>query len=150
MKFASLLLGLSFLAAIGMGCNQKDSPTTSPDAPLYVLMTFLVGSPTWYDGRLVRVAGYCRIEFEGNGLYVDRQTMEDGGSKVLWLDVGWPVTDEIRALNGQFVIVDAIVDSRSHGHWGAYRGTLTHIQRIQATTPERERESMLNAMGFPK
>jgi hypothetical protein len=67
-----------------------------------------------------------------------------GGAKAMWLDVGWPVSDRVRSLNGKFVVVEATVDAHSHDHYGAYRGTLARVHSIEETTLEREREAMFS------
>ena len=148
---ALIAANCSLFIAIAAGCQKADQPETL-SRPTYVLLTYLVGSPAGYNGQLVRVAGYCRIEFEGNGLYVDRETMQStyGGPKSMWLDVGWPVSDRVRNLNGKFVVVEATVDAQSLGHFGEYRGTLARVRSIEETTLERERGAMLRAMRAPQ
>lgn len=145
-----ILLGALLSVGTATACRPRESPAKDPNLPTYVLLTHLVGAPAAYHGRLVRVAGYCRVEFEGNSLYVDRPGVDTyGGSKAMWLDLGWPVADDIRALSGQYVVVEATVDALSKGHFGAYRGTLARVRRIEATTIARERESILKAMESP-
>ena len=140
----------AFLLVVSAGCRET-SLANSTSQPTYVLLTYLVGGPASYDGRFVRVAGYCRIEFEGNGLYVDAEAMRStyGGAKSMWLDVGWPPSERVRSLNGKFVVVDATVDAHSQGHEGAYRGAL-RVTRIEETTVAREREAMLRVIAHPR
>ncbi len=88
-------------------------------------------SPQEYDQMLVRVHGVCQIQFEGNVLWVGS---DPRGANLLdqavWLDVGWPVSDDLKAMTGTDVIVEARFDANSHGHMGCCRGTLTDIRAI--------------------
>jgi hypothetical protein len=117
--------------------------------PMNVRMADLVGWPSAYHGRLVRVAGYCHLEFEANGLYDDLQAARGYGGKAMWLDVKSLASKENRAHNGKFVAVVGTVDATSYGHYGAYLGTI-HVQRIEETTLKREHEQLLKAFGFPR
>ena len=133
------LLGLLVLAAISISCGQDDLPAVQPAANVRrnVPLNVLVDVPSNYDGLPLRVAGVCRIEFEGNALYLDRQALEkrDGG-KAVWLDLGWPVSSDLRALDGSYVVVEGRFDARRQGHFGAFRGTVTAIQRIERSAPD--------------
>jgi hypothetical protein len=140
---------ICLLAAVGSGCRNA-APAGTPNEPRYVLLTHLLGTTALYHGQTVRVAGWCRIEFEATALYVDRETMETTyGGPAMWLSI-WPPSDEVRKLDHKFVLVEATVDADERGHYRAYRGTLKDVRSIRETTVERERDAMLRAMGAPR
>jgi hypothetical protein len=62
----------------------------------------------------------------------------------LWLDVDR--FGPYKGLSGRYVVVDATLDARSHGHFGVYSATLRNVERIVESTPERELNAILGAM----
>src|SRR5207244_7285526 len=85
-----------------------------------VLFENLAGSLSTHHTKLVRVVGVCQIQFEGNVLWLSDQAKADGRlDEAIWLDVGWPPTPEVQALNGQRVVVEAQFDAIHGDTWVA-------------------------------
>jgi hypothetical protein len=119
------------LALLTVGCNNEPLPAVKPHGREVVSLNQLVSEPDRLDRALVRVTGICRVEFEGNALYPSKESFDKrDDSHALWLNLGWPVSKEILALDGQQVVVDAKFDASTRGHLGVFAGTLTDIQTI--------------------
>ena len=96
-----------------------------------VELSDLLANPKQYHRSRIRVKGIARIEFEGNSLYSDREAfMSKNSNKAIWLAVGWPVEDEVRALNARDVVVEATFDSMSKGHESAFAGSLVDVSKL--------------------
>ncbi|OFV90769.1 MAG: hypothetical protein A3G76_11405 [Acidobacteria bacterium RIFCSPLOWO2_12_FULL_65_11] len=96
----------------------------------------LVGDPARYDRRLVRVSGVSQIQYGGSSLWANEQDKEGGKfQKGVWLDIRWPLTEEIRGLTGQWVVVEARFDRYSRGRTGCCRAMLADIHAIRRATP---------------
>jgi hypothetical protein len=108
----------------------------------------LIATPLDFDGRLVRVIGYCHLEFEGDALYVHQQDFERAISKNgVWLDLPASPTADRDTLSDEYVLVEAIFSAKDHGHLGSFSGTLTEVQRIHRWP---DREEMQAATGGVK
>ena len=111
---------------------------------LDVSMTALLAQPEKYHLQKVCIEGVGNIEFEGNALFLDKESWlnsVDGNS--LWLDI-----DESSAitrsqaikLNGQYVLIEGTFDMDEHGHMGMRSGGITHITRYERVTTRAEYE----------
>jgi hypothetical protein len=119
------------LALLAVGCREEPLPAVKPPEPESVSLEQIVSTPDRFDGVLVRVSGVARVEFEGNALYLTRESFERRDHPgALWLNLGWPVSKEILLLNGEEVLVDARVDAADRGNMRAFAATLTDIQHI--------------------
>jgi hypothetical protein len=101
--------------------------------------------PQVYDGVLVRVAGYCQIEFEGNRI-AENAALESTRSGVwaVWLQLGWPVDSQVRQLSGQYCAVEGVVNANMRGHFGMFRASLDQIRLIEASTIAREQAFLVS------
>ena len=105
--------------------------------PVDVSLLQLIATPPEYSGKLVRVIGFCHLEFEGNGLYVHREDFVHAISKnAVWLGVA----EEKKGLSDQYVLVEAIFDARDTGHMGMFAGALRDVTRIERWPDRREFE----------
>ena len=121
------------MAILTFGCRDEPLPAVKPRSGEAVSLNELVSSRDRFDRVLVHVTGICRVEFEGNALYPSRESFDlRDNSHALWLNLGWPVSKDVLALNGRQVVVDARFDVSTRGHMGAFAGTLTDIQKIDA------------------
>jgi hypothetical protein len=105
-----------------------------------VTFSKLLSSADKLDGSLVRLIAPCNIAFEGNAVHAPDVPMESLRAKRIWLELGWPVSAEIRALNHKYVLVEGRFDLGAKGHQGMYEGTIKDIRRIEESSPEAERE----------
>ena len=67
----------------------------------------IIGSPEKFDGKLVRVVGYCSIVFEGNALYLHK---EDYDAMLLpnsvALDFEEATPDKFKSVSKQYCLVE--------------------------------------------
>src|SRR5262245_34701806 len=85
-------LRLAALLVASMACSDPPLPQVKAARPEEVPIADLLAAPENFRRTLVRVSGWCRIEFEGNALYPTRAAWEGrDGKRALWLQLGWPV-----------------------------------------------------------
>jgi hypothetical protein len=125
-----------------MACTAEEpSPPVHAAEPRDVSLVQLIANPTEYHGKLVRVIGFCRLEFEGNALYLHREDFERGIAKnAVWLSVGWPVPEPRRQLSDEYVLVEGIFDGEARGHMSSFSGELRSITRMDRWPPRIEFE----------
>ena len=104
-----------------------------------------------YDGKMVRVVGFCWLEFEGDALYLHEEDFRQGINKnslVLVLPES-PIARKWRELNGSYVIVEATFDPKDTGHFGGRSGALLNIRRMDRHYSRSEIERSLRS-GKPQ
>jgi hypothetical protein len=100
--------------------------------PINATLIQLIANPEKFDGKLIRVIGFLRLEFEGDVLYLHREDYENAilGDGI-WVDVTPEITKQSKTLNMNYVLLEGIFSSREHGHMGAWSGTITKVRRAQ-------------------
>jgi hypothetical protein len=129
------LLRLSVVTMLlaSMACSDAPLPKVNGPRAEEVQIADLLTTPENFRRTLVRVSGWCRIEFEGDALYPTRAAWETRDTKrAVWLQLGWPVSPEIRALDGARVVVEGRFVPDDHGHLDAFAGSVEEIQKIDA------------------
>jgi len=106
-------------------------PATAAE-PEKVTLVQLIADPQKFDGKLIRVIGFLRLEFEGDVLYLHREDYEhailgDG----IWVDAGPEITKQKETLNMHYVLLEGVFDSKDRGHMGMWSGSLTKIRRAE-------------------
>jgi hypothetical protein len=125
-----LLVISAAVAAVTCG-SPEPPPVKEPWADI-VEIESLVKNSISYDQRLVTVAGWARVEFEGNAIYSTKQDMERGRARTgIWLTLGWPVSADIRKLDGARIIVEGRFNRHNKGHLSSFAGALEEIRRIE-------------------
>lgn len=112
-------------------CSSEVPPVQSSSVIDDVELLDILANPKPFDHVKLRVKGIARIEFEGNSLYADRDAftaME--WKKAVWLDLGWPVKDDVQKLNGRDVIVEGTFDASLTGHDAAFLGSIVAISKL--------------------
>jgi hypothetical protein len=99
-------------------------------------MVQLLADPAAFDGQVVRVMGFCHLEFEGNALFLHREDFEQLNLRnSVWLSFGdlLPPAREalVSKLTDRYITVQATVDSRGHGHMGMFQAALTEITNAE-------------------
>ena len=99
-----------------------------------VSMISLIANPEKYDGKLVRVVGVGRIEFEGNSLYFSKADHDNNITKnALWMNPDYEALqaeeNELQKLNGKYVLIEGVFNSGNQGHFGMYSGAVERITR---------------------
>jgi len=89
----------------------------------------LLAHPDLFHGKVVVVQGYMNLEFEGNGLYLNRDMFIYGQTfDSFWIDVeGMKIKPPFRrgyvAIRGRF-------NGEKHGHFGLFAGSLEDVTEI--------------------
>jgi hypothetical protein len=102
------------------------------EEPVDVTMIQLIASPEKFDGKLIRVIGFLRLEFEGDALYLHREDYENTllGNGI-WVDVTPEIAKESDTLNMNYVLLEGVFSSSERGHMGMWSGSITSIRRAQ-------------------
>jgi hypothetical protein len=100
--------------------------------PVNVTLVQLIANPEEFDGKLIRVIGFLRLEFEGDVLYLHREDYEhailgDG----IWVDVTPEMAKQKETLNMHYVLLEGIFSSVDRGHMGMWSGTIKKIRRAE-------------------
>ena len=112
--------------------SDEPLPPVHAVEPLDVSVLQLMANPADYHDKVVRVIGFCRLEFEGNALYLHREDFEHGISKnAIWLGVGWPVPEPRRALSDEYILVEGTFIAGDDGHMGSFSGALRNLTRME-------------------
>ena len=111
------------------------------DESEHVSLLQLIVRGSDYEGRLVRVIGFCRLEFEGSALFLHREDFAQLITKnAVFLDTEWPVRKDWRELSDEYVVVEGIFDPKAKGHFGAYSGVLNKVQTMKRWSSRAESE----------
>ena len=117
--------------------EATDPPLALPnEEPANVALVALIANGAKWNGKRVRVVGYCSLRFEETVLYphredFDHRIFENG----VWLRLGWPVPEKYGLLGGGYVSVVGVFDSESKGHMGGFSGELRDISQMDRYPP---------------
>jgi hypothetical protein len=139
MRFASPRRALMLCAVLpALACGSLEPPPVKEPWADIVKVESLAGNPTTYERRKVTVAGWARVEFEGNAIYPTKESMKRRTAQnAIWLQLGWPVSAAIRELDGAHIIVEGRFNSHHKGHFGRFAGALEDIRRIERSDSSR-------------
>jgi hypothetical protein len=112
--------------------------------PTNVTVVQLIANPEKFDGKLIRVIGFLRLEFEGDVLYLHREDYENAilGDGIS-VDVTPDMTKQSKTLNMNYVLLEGIFSLSNRGHMGMWSGSITKIQRAELW-PSRDHPSRKN------
>src|SRR5450755_262932 len=104
--------------------------------PTDVTLVQLIANPEKFDGRLIRVIGFLRLDFEGNVLYLHREDYDNAilGDGI-WVDETSEMNKQRAKLNMSYVLLEGIFSSRERGHMGMWSGTIKEVRRAQVWVP---------------
>lgn len=155
MKTVAVLVALLLSGCFRNGASTRGpSPAPWPTAgvpssllaqskgqPDSVSFLQLLGSPSTFDDKRVRLIGFAHVEFEGQGLYFHREDFDNGIMKdAIWLDVDFR-RPEFTVLNDRYVIVEGVFKAGPSGHFGMYSGLLTEVSRYDPWPTRAQIES---------
>jgi hypothetical protein len=80
--------------------------------PAAVTLVQLIANPEKFDGRLIRVIGFLRLQFEGDVLYLHREDYENTilGNGI-WVNVTPAITQQSATLNLHYVLLEGVFSS---------------------------------------
>lgn len=120
-------------ALLSLACSQKPPDPRIVKNIESVELREVVENAQRYNGSRIRVNGVCRIEFEGNALYLDGEDFRERRThQAVWLDLGWPVRLGSKDLDGKVVTIEATFDAMNTGTERAFAGSLIDIASIEA------------------
>jgi hypothetical protein len=98
----------------------------------------LIATPRVWDGRLVRVQGFCHIEFEETALYLHREDSDFRNSlNAVWLDIHHGKYGEF---NERPVIVEGRFTLGTDDHVGNWRGIIRDVSKVVIVPSRSETE----------
>lgn len=126
MKVAAILV-LSVLAGAALTAVGGEVPTN-------VSLIQLIANAEKYDGKLVQIQGYLRIDFEGTAVYLHREDYQNGLTKNgLWANVS--LAPEQMKFDQQYVLIEGIFDAHNKGHLGLWSGAIKDLKRVDLWPP---------------
>jgi hypothetical protein len=88
----------------------------------------LIATPEKFDGREILVAGFLRLEFEGNCLYLHREDYEHLISKnAIWIVRNPVINAQSNTFNMHYVVLLGTFNATRKGHMSLNSGSLTDI-----------------------
>jgi hypothetical protein len=100
--------------------------------PLNVSLVQLIANPKDYDGKVVRVIGFMRLEFEGDGIYLHQDDYKHSIYKNgLWIDASDDMQKKKAELDQKYVLLEGTFNAKMTGHRGAWSGSIEKITRCQ-------------------
>jgi hypothetical protein len=94
----------------------------------------LIAAPLKYSGKRVRLVGYVTFQFEGEGIYLHKEDLDNGISlNAIRIAIPADMSQAQRAsVDKRYVICDGTFVALKHGHDDIFaNGTLVKITRIQ-------------------
>lgn len=127
----TLIAGLSFASGVA---NQRAES---------VSLMQLILNPEKYHGKLVRVIGVSRIEFEGNGIWFTKEHYKHRVYKnSLWITPDYKslgvTPQQLEKFNGKYVLMEGVFNKDIHGHMGMNSGALDKVTRFDPWEKEEE------------
>lgn len=123
-------VGLRAQSKQSVSGNKKVTPSQT-EAVFDTSLIALIANPEKHHGKIVRVIGYVRLEFEGTEIYVHHDFDKFGISdNALWLEI----TDDIRKnatkYDRKYVILQGRFNAERKGHMALNSGAIEAITRF--------------------
>lgn len=100
--------------------------------PLALSLVQLIANPQDYDGKLVRVIGFVRLEFEGNAIYLHQDDYKHVITKNgLWLDASGDIVQKREEFDQKYVLLEGVFNAKNTGHMGLWSGSIQKISRCK-------------------
>ena len=117
-------------------------PSMKAQEPTDVTLVQLIANPDRVDGKLIRVIGFLRLEFEGDVLYLHREDYENEilGNGI-WVSVTPAIAKQKATLNMNYVLLEGVFSSGDRGHMGMWSGAIKQIRRAELWAPAKRSAS---------
>jgi hypothetical protein len=137
------LFGCVLLAAFLAAQNGQD--------PTGISLIQLISKPDRYDGKVVRLEGFLRLEFEGNALYLHQEDDDHMLTKnAIWVDASADMIKRRNDLNKKYVLLEGTFDAKDHGHMGLFSGSLHKVKRADVFASRTDLEKQTKHSGAAK
>ena len=111
-----------WFAAVLTGCSENHHDATGAHEAVWdqvVPLVRVLALPEQFHGRTILVSGYLHLEFEGNCLYLDKNSFESGLSKnSIWVNYSSNVAHVIHDHNDKYVSLHGTFTTHPGGHGG--------------------------------
>jgi hypothetical protein len=98
--------------------------------PLDLSLVQLIANPDKYNGKIVRVIGFLKLEFEGNGLYLHEEDYKVHINKNgLWIDPSADMQKRKAKINLRYVVIQGKFNAKETGHMGSWSGSIESVTR---------------------
>jgi len=100
--------------------------------PLEVSLIQLIANPSAYHGKFIRVDGYFHFKNEDQGLYLSKDDADHLMSRnAIWVSFDGPgkTTQDFKALDCQYVLLEGVFNSKGAGHMDLYSGEIQMVSR---------------------
>src|SRR5262249_4434500 len=102
-----------------------------------------IGNPDKYDGKVVRVIGFLRLEFEGDALYLHREDYEHSMTKnAIWVAGGPGMDGRGNQMDKKYVLLEGTFDANHYGHMGLFSGEIRQIKRAEAWAFDKSKKNL--------
>ena len=103
----------------------------NPQEILDVSIIQLIASPEKYDGKIVHIIGFIKIEFEGNAIYLHEEDYKKHIYKnSIWLSIPKEIYSLKKEISGKYGTIIGTFKAEPKGHFGMFSGTITNINGI--------------------
>lgn len=94
----------------------------------------LLVDPSKFDGRRVRVFGYCRISPDRAGIFLHKEDYMHGLGNMVWLELdAKEMTAEKKKI--EYCSVGGTFNAKNRGYLGMYRGAIENITIYEPWPP---------------
>ena len=134
-----LTLCLAF-ASLGSGLWPVAAQPGVQPSPINASLVQLIANPKVYDGKVVRLIGFCHLEFEGDALYLHQEDFDRGISRNgIWLNT----PSDKRGLSDQYVLIEGVFEDADNEFEAGFSGKLTRIFRMERWPGRKEMPKVL-------
>lgn len=111
------------------GCKEANSIIQS------LSLINLIATPEKYNGQMVSVIGFVKLQYEGNALYLSKDDYGFVRKNALWLSLDLKKLEiDEKTLEDEFtgkqVQVIGIFNMNNKGHFGLYSGAIDNVSCI--------------------
>jgi hypothetical protein len=133
MKTLTLLSFLSLLCWVAQ-------PSIAAET-IDVSIVQLIANPQQFDGKIVRIIGFARLEFEGDSIYLHREDYEHGITKNgLWMDVPNDMRKRDTEFDQKYILIEGRFNAKFTGHMGMWSGSIEKISRFEVWDHKPDRK----------
>ena len=136
-KMLILFVGFMLTAGVCLACDSANQKVED------VSLMQLIVNPDPYHGKLVRVTGVSKIEFEGDSVWFTTEHYKHGIYKnSLWIEPDYDALGatrkQLESFNGKYVLMEGFFNKENLGHLGMYSGALEKVARFQLWEKEHK------------
>jgi hypothetical protein len=133
-----IILPLAGLAILLAGVASA-SWSRSDDRPIEASLIQIIANPKDFDGKLVRVQGFVRLEHEGTAVYLHREDWEHSLYRNgLWIEADEDPPKE-GSVNNSYALIEGVFRASPKGHMGLWSGSIDKISRMEPRVFPRSR-----------